>query len=356
MPILTAVRLVRTGILALVVLAMGSCSAERGATVTVTVNGLTRALPTLHVTAALLDWLYMADVTNIDPQLPRFPLNLPIGARGLLTVNLIAREGPCDIGKGYGQLSLSSEPAMALSIDLRVLPGICNGECTSGNSDCNFDKLTDGCETNTASDFNNCGTCRNACSTNHIGALSCTAGTCSGVCSPGYEDCNNDKRTDGCETSTNDIKSCGGCAKECSPNHIVTVTCAAGVCNGACAAGFSDCNDDKQSDGCESNLSNDVNHCGTCATRCAAGFTCESGKCHAKIGTACITRADCIEGPVVCGMTGTCCYRTGIPIRPGEFCGPSIANGGCGDPRCPSNTPCLGPEWCDLFGCSNICS
>lgn len=45
----------------------------------------------------------------------------------------------------------------------------------------------------------NCGGCAIACSTNHI-APTCTAGACDGVCAAGYSDCDGDKRTNGCET------------------------------------------------------------------------------------------------------------------------------------------------------------
>ena len=36
----------------------------------------------------------------------------------------------------------------------------------------------------------------------------------------------------------------------CSANHIAPA-CGGGTCNGTCAAGFADCNGNKQSDGCE---------------------------------------------------------------------------------------------------------
>eukprot|EP00698_Gefionella_okellyi_P016865 TRINITY_DN4869_c0_g1_i13.p1 TRINITY_DN4869_c0_g1~~TRINITY_DN4869_c0_g1_i13.p1 ORF type:complete len:259 (+),score=43.24 TRINITY_DN4869_c0_g1_i13:483-1259(+) len=67
--------------------------------------------------------------------------------------------------------------------------------------DCNNNKRLDGCETPTLNDLVNCGSCGTTCSNNHI-TRACTAGSCeSGVCDAGYSDCNNNKQADGCETA-----------------------------------------------------------------------------------------------------------------------------------------------------------
>ena len=44
----------------------------------------------------------------------------------------------------------------------------------------------------------------------------------------------------------------------------ITAACAGGQCTGACNAGFADCNNDKRTDGCETSLSADVQNCGGC--------------------------------------------------------------------------------------------
>jgi Putative metal-binding motif len=164
--------------------------------------------------------------------------------------------------------------------------GNCNGTCNNGFADCNNNKRTDGCEINLTNDVNNCGGCAAPCSGNNL-AKTCSANMCTGMCNAGFLDCNNDKRTDGCEiNSQTDKSNCGGCGKVCSNNNITSPTCAAGMCNAACNLGFTDCNNDKLSDGCEKNTAADLMNCGSCGNVCAnanwanvATYSCTSGVC-----------------------------------------------------------------------------
>jgi len=86
-----------------------------------------------------------------------------------------------------------------------------------------------------------------------------------------------------CDTQTNP-QCCGGATNICSTNGMATVTCAAGVCNGACAAGRGDCNNNKLTDGCETSVTT-ADHCGACATVCpgigqsTGDATCSTGQC-----------------------------------------------------------------------------
>ncbi len=48
-----------------------------------------------------------------------------------------------------------------------------------------------------------------------------------------------------------EIANCGACGAACSGDHLATVECSNGVCTGICAPGYADCNGTKQSDGCE---------------------------------------------------------------------------------------------------------
>ena len=154
----------------------------------------------------------------------------------------------------------------------------CDGTCAAGYQDCNGDKLKDGCETTTKDDVKNCGACGLVCSNNHVTA-SCAAGVCNGACSANFNDCNGSKAKDGCESdSRTDAKNCGGCGVACSTNHLKP-TCAAGACGGACENGFSDCNGNKQTDGCEVDTNNDPKNCGGCGIVCAADQACGAGKC-----------------------------------------------------------------------------
>lgn len=167
---------------------------------------------------------------------------------------------------------------------------LCDGTCAAGYADCNANKLTDGCEIGTQSDAQNCGGCGAICSNSHIMTPVCTVGACTGACDSGYADCNSDKRVDGCEVATAaDPTNCGGCSVVCSRANIATPTCGAGVCNGACNAGWGDCNANKQTDGCERPLTT-LTDCGGCGTPCApanasgatcATIACDYGLCNA---------------------------------------------------------------------------
>ena len=105
--------------------------------------------------------------------------------------------------------------------------------------------------------------CTVACSTNHV-TPTCVGSTCSGVCDTGYADCNHDLKSDGYEVAIGaDPLNCGACGRICSTSHV-TAACSAGACDGACDPGFSDCNGDKQRDGCEVPTGTDPRNCGSC--------------------------------------------------------------------------------------------
>ena len=159
----------------------------------------------------------------------------------------------------------------------RTCDGACNGVCQTGYDDCNGDKQGDGCETRIDNNVNSCGACGVQCSTNHVTAR-CSEGNCDGACSANFADCNDDKQSDGCESdSRSDVNNCGACGVRCSSNHI-TRACNQGTCEGACKAGWADCNADKQADGCETSLMNDPLNCGACNNQCAEGG-CSNGVC-----------------------------------------------------------------------------
>src|SRR5205085_1863630 len=153
------------------------------------------------------------------------------------------------------------------------LGGSCEGgSCASGFTDCDGNKRGNGCETNTATDPSHCGGCTSACSAANMATITCTSGQCSGLCLTGFSDCNNNKRSDGCETHTDaDTLHCGGCSITCSSQNMATVSCTSGTCGGTCQAGYADCNSSKQSAGCEINLNVDPANCGACSNACPVG-------------------------------------------------------------------------------------
>jgi hypothetical protein len=185
-----------------------------------------------------------------------------------------------------------------------------SAKCTGSFQHCTTVE-SDQCETNTDLDVHHCGACVNACSTVH-GKPACNGGMCSIACNEGFADCNKDP-SDGCETNlTTDPLHCGSCETLCSQNH------AASVCNGArcrivsCAAGFNDCNKDPL-DGCESDPQTDPNHCATCDGKCTASngiANCIAAQCSISCGTLVVCGKACvdIEGDANnCGGCGQAC-------------------------------------------------
>src|SRR5204862_237291 len=108
-------------------------------------------------------------------------------------------------------------------------------------------------------------------------------GVCTGACDAGFADCNGNKQSDGCETNVSaNAAACGACNGACSTNHIGAPACANGLCTGACDPGFADCNGSKHADGCETNVAADPAHCGACTTACSlphAAAGCAAGAC-----------------------------------------------------------------------------
>lgn len=211
------------------------------------------------------------------------------------------------------------------------------GACTAPAANCNADP-TDGCETNTSSDPDNCGACASHCVLAHATAA-CTDGKCVvASCEAGFGDCDG-VDSDGCETNVQtSAKNCSACGVPCSTNNA-TPTCALASCSVKCVAGFDDCDGDP-SNGCETDTSANVEHCGDCTKICPSiGGTpnCVDGTC----------------GISACGGTLADCNGS-----PGDGCevdtATSVANcGGCGK-ACfaPNGTAnCVGST-CGIAGCA----
>lgn len=161
----------------------------------------------------------------------------------------------------------------------RCTAGVCSITCTSGFGDCN-QAIKDGCETELTSAVNHCGMCGNACMASNATTV-CERSQClQSSCNSGYGDCNASS-TDGCEI---DLKSsnahCGGCGKKCEVVEGVGL-CTQSTCTvAACNSGFGDC-DLSAPTGCETNLTNTLEHCGMCGMACLPGYKCKASKCVA---------------------------------------------------------------------------
>ncbi len=141
----------------------------------------------------------------------------------------------CPMGCVYAQdTDCLKEPGDACSVGGDCRLGhcynnvCCNVSCGGACEACNRSGKIGICAVpDYQSDSTNCGGCAMPCSTNHTAAV-CTTATCTGTCQSGFDDCNSDKRTDGCETDTvGNPSNCGMC------NRV----CPYGVCqNSACAS------------------------------------------------------------------------------------------------------------------------
>jgi hypothetical protein len=152
--------------------------------------------------------------------------------------------------------------------------------CSAGFADCDGN-LANGCEVNTRSDVANCGVCSTRC-TVPSGTAACVAGACRvDACTAPFGDCDGNVGN-GCETNTSSsVAHCGACGSACAPRANSAASCLGSACRYTCNAGFADC-DGNASNGCEVNLASDLAHCGTCNNRCASANTtsaCTAGAC-----------------------------------------------------------------------------
>jgi hypothetical protein len=218
-----------------------------------------------------------------------------------------------------------------------------NGGCDIASCDVGWEDCdgvsSNGCEVNVLSSSANCGACGATCTpSNATGA--CVKGACTvSTCSVGYQDCNA-KATDGCEIKTQtDVNNCGSCGNACSTVHG-SASCSAGSCGITCTKGFADC-DDKLSTGCETVTTNDVYNCGACGTKCSvkngaascANSVCGVGSCTSGYADCDATYSNGCEtnvanDPLNCNACGAKCDGTnGSASCSSGACGISCSTG-----------------------------
>ena len=213
----------------------------------------------------------------------------------------------------------------------RCEAGSCVPTCAAGFSDCDGDPRN-GCETNVGSDPAHCGSCTRTC---QAGAQVCVAGQCeTSPCAAGRGECDGDL-TQVCETTlATSPAHCGFCGNACSAQNGAA-QCSAGACAiASCSSGYDDC-DDSPSNGCEVQLSSNVNHCGACgasctnahgSTRCtssACAPTCSSGwgDCDASRANGCERSLNAVDSCGACGRV--CPANGGTPTCNAGVCGVS---------------------------------
>jgi hypothetical protein len=153
--------------------------------------------------------------------------------------------------------------------------------CLDGFLDCDG-LASNGCEVNERTDVGNCGGCGTVCGFPGASAL-CVEGTCRlGECAPDRANCDNNP-ANGCEVDlTTSQQNCGACGSVCAFANG-TGTCTLGMCVfGDCGIGFADCDADL-SNGCETNLLTSLTSCGACGQACVrpdGNAVCSFGVCQ----------------------------------------------------------------------------
>jgi hypothetical protein len=147
---------------------------------------------------------------------------------------------------------------------------------------------------------------------------------------------------DGVDNDCNGTIDGPGAEASCNlPN--ATAQCTGGACAiAACASGFGDC-DTQPADGCESDLSSDAAHCGTCAISCLDSTSCTvdscvAASCHHLDMRACVAAPTAARGGVSCaanpGLSGcweTCSAAEGVVALPSGCANPDSDGDGLSD-------------------------
>ncbi len=246
-------------------------------------------------------------------------------------------------------------------------PAICvdgsceQGDCSGEFQDCNLDPI-DGCEVNTNTDEDNCGSCGFVCGDP---AEQCVLGECR--CGSVGENCSSAQACCGieCVETQTDSGHCGGCDVECQDGEeCITGSCSCGGpggpdCDPADICCGSDCYDPLDS----------VLHCGQCDNQCDTNELCTFGQCR------------CGGGSLDCSAPMSCCGLECVDLQTDEFnCGScnTICNlpnstylcqsGGCVIISCDAGyTDCnaVTDDGCEIFtsgdvdncgSCSNQCT
>ncbi len=196
---------------------------------------------------------------NACPTVPNGSATCSMGACGFTcSVGFHVCGNSCANSTSPGSCGTSCTPCVVPNASAGCnTSGQCTvGTCTPGYADCNMNPA-DGCEVNTNTDPNNCSGCGLKCVLPNA-APACVGGACAiGSCNPGYADCNM-VPTDGCEVNTStDPNNCGTCGFQCTGGE----TCVSGKC--VCGGGTTFCGTS-----CV-NLQTDSNNCGACGQVCA---------------------------------------------------------------------------------------
>lgn len=272
----------------------------------------------------------------------------------------------------YGCSATGCYPCVLQNSTAKCAGGACAvAKCDEGFVDCNG-YVGDGCERSIVADPLNCGGCGNVCTYAHSPGA-CAGGHCAiGPCNLGWGNCDHND-ANGCESDvSSDMASCGACGHAC-PTGPDLVVCENAACKAtACPAGLANC-DANVGNGCETDLSSTVTHCGSCEKDCTktqASVTCQAGtckviKCNVGWGdcdsdpSTCETNLSSLTSCGACGRTctnGFSCSGNKCVCRTSNDCGSGgSCNGGTGICTCPNgsggNITCGMGQHCANGGC-----
>ncbi len=158
------------------------------------------------------------------------------------------------------------------------------------------------------------------------GEAAAPQGLCvSTVCPVPYATCPGESGL--CTTNLDtDVDHCGSCDTKCpstAPN--ASFLCSGGQCRMVCDSLYANCNNEIP-DGCETSLESDPANCGACGNACAEGVLCWRGACgcpngYTQCGSEC-TRLD--SDSMNCGSCGNVCRAPTDDADPAWRCGPKV--------------------------------
>jgi len=191
--------------------------------------------------------------------------------------------------------------------------GVVTGVCSSG--------------TGTTCGATSCSATTCSTSLAETATATCSGSTCVITCNAGYGNCDGNAYN-GCEADTHtDADNCGTCGTVCNVTHAASATCSAGTCAYTCSAGYSTCG---STSGCTSSVT-----CGSCC----GGASCNTATgepnlvCEGNTGNGCIatnSAADDVCQEVAQGGTATLSCPGGSLIKRIVFASYGTPNGSCG--------------------------
>lgn len=182
---------------------------------------------------------------------------------------------------GYGNCDTDDSNGCESPLDAPEHCGTCGNTCPAGQL-CASGNCVPNCAGGTTlcgrscadlqTSPTNCGTCGHSCAS----GMQCIGGSCFPVCTGTTALCGTS-----CFDLQSDVNHCGACGTVCAGGANGAPACSGGRCDIACNGGFGNC-DGTRANGCETDVTRDLAHCGACGSACApanAAPACTSGLC-----------------------------------------------------------------------------